>query len=190
MRVDKGGSPLRLLVPLAALALVFGALPSYAAGTAGPAGRLVRSTRAQVARYGDVRAALAAGYRPQQTDGAVVHYVNARYLDDGRVLDPRRPESLVYLRGRSGLRLVAAMFLMAKPGEQGPAIGRSRAGWHTHTSCWGIAGLGIPVPGGPCPPGTSSVQTAEMLHVWLVDVSGGPFAVEMSAPLLHCNTRS
>jgi len=190
MTAPEGRRRLGVLLPVAALALLLGWVPSYAAGTANPAGPLVRSTRAQTARYRDVQAAMAAGYRPQQTDGAVVHYVNARYLNDDRVLDPRRPESLVYLRGRSGLRLVAAMFLMARPGERGPAIGGSRAGWHTHTSCWGSGGLGIPVPGGSCPAGTNPVRTSEMLHVWLVDVPGGPFAIDMSTPIFHCGARA
>ena len=149
---------------------------------------LLAATRAAVARFAGVDAALAAGYRPQPSDGPVVHYLNASYLRQGRVLDPRHPEALVYLRDTTGsLRLVAAMFMRHRPGQHGPTVDGSTAGWHTHTSCWGVGGLGIPIPGGACPEGTRLVRTPEMLHVWLIPVPGGPRATDMTAPAFRCD---
>jgi len=180
--------PRRLLsaVTLGVAALFLGG-PSVAASVVSDRASLVAETRAGVARFADVRVALAAGYRPEQSVGPILHYLNQGYLRAGPILDPQRPEALVYKRSPSGLHLVAAMFMMHRAGESGPAIDGSRAGWHTHSSCWGPGGMGVPVPGGPCPEGTEPVRTAEMLHVWLINVPGGPFAIDMAPPLYRCD---
>jgi hypothetical protein len=71
------------------------------------------------------------------------------------VLDPARPEGLLYGRtDHHGLVLIGAFYLM-EPGEHGPQPGGCLTTWHTHN------GNGI-----------------EMLHVWTVDMPGGPFANE------------
>jgi len=65
---------------------------------------------------------------------------------DGRVLDPSRPESLVYGKKTDGkLVLIGALFAVA-PGEVAPTPGGPITRWHTHRA------------GGP-----------QMMHVWFTD---------------------
>ena len=149
------------------------------------AAQLIAATKAHIASFADVGVALRAGYRPEPTAGPIVHYINAAYVADGHVLDPRQPESLVYEQRGGSMRLVAAMFMLQRSGQQVPAVPAIPYGWHRHVSCWGDGGLGVPVPGGGCPTGTHAERTVEMLHVWLVNVPGGPFAPDM-APQFHC----
>jgi hypothetical protein len=69
-------------------------------------------------------AACAAGYAPHHHGReATKHYFNPRYLLDGRVLDPSRPEGLMYAHTDRGPVLVAAVWLMNRPGEPGRAVG-------------------------------------------------------------------
>ena len=114
--------------------------------------------------YANADAAKRLGYEPQSITGDVEHWVNAGYFRDGRVLDPNRPESLMFVRTRAGLRLVASVFVFEHPGEA-PVV--ADAAWHHHSSCLGPGGLGEPLPGGPCPPGTVLEDTPPMLHVWV-----------------------
>lgn len=151
---------------------------------------LVRATRSAVeARFADSAAAEAAGYQPQPTIAPVVHFMRAAYERDSQPVDPARPAGLVYLRDGHHLRLVAAMFMLRSPGRAAPAVRGVESGWHSHSMCIGAGGLGIPVPGGGCPPATTAAVTAPMLHVWFVRVPGGPFAADMAPVALHCSVR-
>src|SRR5262249_21381117 len=58
---------------------------------------LAARTKAGLARYTDIHTALAAGYRPTLTrTGYSVHLENKTYTRDRRILDPERPEQLMY----------------------------------------------------------------------------------------------
>ena len=87
-----------------------------------------------VVRYRDVNAAVAAGYRPLGFEpNGVHHYINQAYLDDGRMLDPDRPESLLYGRMRDGsLFPIGAMYMAGCPTERGPRVGGCLTPWHRH----------------------------------------------------------
>ena len=49
-----------------------------------------------------------------------IHYANEKFIFDDRVLDPDRPEYLMYYDTSRGKRLVAFMFVPRKPREEGP----------------------------------------------------------------------
>jgi hypothetical protein len=165
-------------VALAIVALVAGPAPAAPPRPGGEAARLVATTRAAVVRFDDPAAAGAAGYQVASVSGPVQHWLNPAYLGDGAPLDPRRPAGLVYLQTGTGLRLMAAMFVLARPGEPDPATPGAR--WHHHTWCQGAGGVGVPLPGQPCPGGTSPQATPDMLHVWLPWVGVPAFATSMT----------
>src|SRR5215207_399531 len=124
------------------------------------ADKLVADTKAGVAKYTDLSAATTTGYQPMSpTWQPVTHYLNPAYQQDGKVLDPSRPEALVYANTSKGPILVAAMYLMPDPGDPGPQIGGCLTQWHAHSL------LGW--------------QTPEMMHMWIIDVPGGSFSEEV-----------
>ena len=140
---------------------------------------LVAATQKGTARFADPEAALEAGYT-QGTPYAfyglrAAHFHNEAFNQDGKLLDPERPENLVYLKRQDGtLELIGVMFI-APPG-QGPRPGGPLTDWHTHPDlCGAQEGVITMNPDGTCPAGTYPVDF-EMLHVWLIDVPGGPFA--------------
>ena len=59
------------------------------------------------------------------------------YFDDGRILDPDYPESLVYQPdGKGGKKLAAAMFMLApdKTLDDVPDVGGKLTQWHIHNN--------------------------------------------------------
>jgi hypothetical protein len=129
-------------------------------------------------------------YRTAERDGFVSigdgvtgdeHFINTAYFDDGHILDPDRPESLVY-DTRGGTRKLAAAMYMMKPGDSFddiPDVGGPLTQWHIHnnlcfTSTGHVAGLTdnegqcrAPLVHGPLTP---------MIHVWIEKNPCGPFA--------------
>ncbi|MFN8558393.1 MAG: hypothetical protein U0531_13965 [Dehalococcoidia bacterium] len=143
------------------------------------AARLLAETRAGIARYADPATALSDGYRATMPGGATIHYENQSYSRDGRVLDPERPEQLVYAMTDDGLLLLGAGFVMPRAGVPGPEVGGPLTRWHAHTVCVsalppGLAGLVSPF--GTCPAATLNGRSLSWMHVWIVDNPGGPFA--------------
>lgn len=142
------------------------------------ADRLVAETRQGIARYQDVRVALADGYRPTAPDGSgAAHYTS--FAARGGPLDPRHPAALVYAATRHGPVLLGAMYQMPRQGEPGPDVGGALTPWHYHTNvCFSLPGLlisGLSTPFGQCPPGSVRVTTADQLHVWTAPNPNGPF---------------
>jgi hypothetical protein len=141
---------------------------------------LVARTRAALAPYADPQVAQAAGYR---TDGmaAVGHHAeHPGHGRDGRVLDPGRPEFLVYGAGADGPVLLGAMFTTEEIGDSGPPVGGPLTRWHRHeqvcVSVLPVAVTSLTSPFGSCPPGSFTLaRTGEMLHVWTVPGAPAPF---------------
>ena len=154
-------------VAVAVVAVALGIAPARGASMS----TFVASSRATAPSFADPHAAEGAGYELNNVAGPIEHWVNGAYARDGRVLDATRPEGLVYQRDDEQRRLVAVFYFLDE-GRALPATGGG--GWHTHPSCFGPAGAGIPVPGGPCPPGTSRTVGPSMLHVWL-DAGWSPY---------------
>jgi hypothetical protein len=141
---------------------------------------LVNGVRAATARYRDLDAATADGYRLNlgRDTGLDLHFEHDGHQRDGRVLDPARPEMLVYAREGGRTALLGAVFQMPRAGQRGPQVGGATTTWHSHNICVGSLPLAIgPVtPYGNCPFLTVQITIAEMIHVWLVESPAGPFA--------------
>ena len=87
----------------------------------------------------------------------------------------------MYASTDRGPVLVAAIYLMNRSGEPGRAVGGCLTRWHVHDdlcSANPAKGLitGLRPEGGACPRGQVPWAAPPMLHTWLIDVPGGPFA--------------
>jgi hypothetical protein len=143
------------------------------------ADKLAADTRAATAKYADVRAALAAGYRMSlQKSGASVHMERKANQKDGKILDPNAPEQLVYAIEDGKATLLGVVYQMPTAGVPGPAIGGPLTSWHSHNICGSVVppGIGIVSPFGGCPVFSVDVTIPEMMHVWVVDNPNGAFA--------------
>jgi hypothetical protein len=146
------------------------------------ANQLVADTRGGLARFADLRDARRAGYAPHvRARSAIKHYFKAAYVTDGRVLDPTWPEGLLYAHSDHGPVLVAAVYLMSRPGELGREVGGCLTRWHAHDDLCSsdpAKGMisGVRTRSGRCPPGQVAWAGPLFLHVWTIDVPGGPFA--------------
>jgi hypothetical protein len=163
-------------------------LPEVAAATdeqRAAAEALWRDSMANAERWRDPEAAAAAGFR--FTDDAAagpgrkvrfLHAPNPAWRADGRVLDPTRPETLVWWNGPGDrLTLVGVMYTAAK-GSPGPTVGGPITRWHDHESCRDPATrakLGRPVDG-TCPDGQVYRRSGEMMHVWFTGDLATAFA--------------
>lgn len=141
------------------------------------------ATSTRIAEYWDFDKAIADGYTPITPDGRpMVHYGRFDYIADGKVLDPSAPESLIYGTMPNGNHvLLGAMYLNDDDTVTPPAPGGCLTQWHDHGNLCiapGVGMVGIAEPDGSCPPGSSNDVTAEMLHVWFVDLPEGPFSDE------------
>ncbi len=122
------------------------------------ADELAANTKVGVVEYADPSAAEAVGYRPISPSWQpITHYLNPTYQQDDEILDPNRPEALVYANGSEGPILLGAMYLTPEPAEPGPRIGGCLTQWHAHSRLLGW-------------------ETPEMMHVWTVDFPGGPYS--------------
>jgi hypothetical protein len=135
---------------------------------------LVERTREAAVRWEDVDAALTDGYVARHGGVGAVHYPNfANRRDDG-VLDPERPESLVYLQRPNGDPILLGVVYIATPREERPTPAGEIAAWHVH----GVAGCHHP----DIDAGCSDVRGG-MLHVFLYDGVLDPFADPMFASM-------
>jgi hypothetical protein len=161
-------------------------LPDVAAATADERARaeaLWKASAANAERWRDPEAARAAGFRFRDEAGPerrvrFLHVPNPAWRADGRVLDPARPETLVYWNGPGDrLTLVGVMYTAAR-GASGPTVGGPITRWHDHESCRDPATrakLGRPVDG-TCPEGQVFRRSGEMMHVWFTDDLATAFA--------------
>jgi hypothetical protein len=146
---------------------------------------LVESTIVGLQRYEYPQEAYAAGYRSiGDASTGDEHYVNWSYVDDGHILDPTRPESVVY-ENRGGKQVaVAAMYMLPFDSTFAdvPDVGGALTQWHVHRDlCLTESPThkvlsGSTSPDGTCPPGTNKAGNTPMLHVWIVPNQCGPFA--------------
>jgi hypothetical protein len=108
--------------------------------------------------------------------------MNQAYVKAGYVMDPQRPQGLVYANTRSGPVLLGAMFQMSRIGQFGPDPGGPLTAWHQHENiCFTPFGFefSFMTPFATCPLGAIDISAAPMLHVWIVDNPSGPFAVDI-----------
>ncbi len=109
------------------------------------------------------------------------HYLNMEFIQDDAILDPDRPESLVFDTTVHPKKLVAAMY-MGTPGmtlQTVPDIGGPLTQWHIHDNlCFNAAGKvsGLTRPDGSCAAPLTKGDLIPMIHVWIVPHKCGPFA--------------
>jgi hypothetical protein len=146
---------------------------------------LIATTMSGLRRFQTPAQAYAAGYR--SIGDAVTgdeHYVNWSYANDGHILDPARPESVVYEVKNGKQTAVAAMYGLpfGSSFADVPDVGGALTQWHVHRDlCLTSSGTqrfvtGITTQDGTCPPGTSKLGDTPMLHVWTIPNPCGPFA--------------
>ena len=103
------------------------------------------------------------------------HFPNLEYMFDGVILDPERPEWLVYHDTPSGKMLMALMFFTNELEEIGPTPGGPLALWHYHPyqkircAIKGLWTVGNANDAGECAEGEPVLRTPEMLHVWFIE---------------------
>jgi hypothetical protein len=146
---------------------------------------LIKATIIDLKRFATPVQAYAAGYRSigDRITGDE-HYVNWSYSNDGHILDPMRPESVVYEYRNGVQRAVAAMYSLPFGSRftDAPDVGGALTQWHVHANlCLSDNAQqrvvsGLTSVGGTCPPGSAKLGNTPMLHVWVVPNPCGPFA--------------
>jgi uncharacterized membrane protein len=117
------------------------------------------------------------------------HYQNETFLFDDAILDPDRPEFLMYLDAPEGKLLIGFMYYARTLEEKGPELGGPLARWHFHPweprglcAIRGILPVGRPDDQGRCAEGERVMRSPDMLHVYFVDHPLGRFADGMIFP--------
>ena len=161
-----------------------GGVPGVTLAQQARAENLIAITLLRLPQFNSIEKAKAAGYISigDRLTG-VEHYINVKYFDDGRILDPDHPESLVFENNatNNGQHLAAAMYMLA-PNQtlnDVPDVGGKLTQWHIHDNlCFTSTGqvAGLTSSGGPCPAGLNKGSQAPMIHVWTEKNPCGPFA--------------
>jgi len=167
--------------PLPAVLLPVGTDREPTAFERAEADRIQKETASAIKKYEDVAVAAAAGYDVGNIAGSQFHAENSLYKSDGVVLDPQRPETLVYEPGPNGPVLLGALFEMESIGTPGPAFGGPITVWHAHDHiCFALtppAIAGFESPLGVCPVASISFPvTNEMIHVWTMPGVEDPYS--------------
>ena len=132
-------------------------------------------------RWFDFAKGMSDGYK--QSAGDPNHYSNLEFIVDEAVLDPERPEVLMYYPTPTGPKLTGVMFLVRTPEEQGAQVSGPFTRWHYHVwpelTCL-LHGI-LMTTRAPCSDinEVATYRSPEMMHVWLVDHPGGAFATPM-----------
>jgi hypothetical protein len=148
--------------------------------------KLVNRSWADAKKFRSLATAKADGYVPITPTGLrVVHYLNLKYyeasLSGAPVINPARPQSLVYANTSKGAVLAATMYITSPGTTNPPQPGGCLTQWHIHTNlCFGGFGtvVGLTHGGTTCAAGSVHRVTPPMLHVWYVPIPGGPTAVD------------
>lgn len=129
---------------------------NYSANEVHEAKALVRRSKAATTRYRNVKNATADGFvlsKPKKGK-RILHAKNKANLVDGKVLDPNKPESLLYERLKGGkLKLVGVMY-SANRSEAAPTVGGGIGMFHHHNPKLEV---------------TSGGGMGGMMHVWFND---------------------
>jgi hypothetical protein len=167
-----------------------GGVPGVTPEQQARAENLVAITVTRLPQWADTATAEAAGFR-SIGDGVTghEHYVNWSYLNDDKVLDPDRPESLVYAvdRATGTKTLVSAMFMLPDGYtlDTVPDIGGALTQWHIHDNlCFAadpadatkLRVVGLTRADGTCTFGAKAENPNPMIHVWITPHPCGPFA--------------
>lgn len=146
---------------------------------------LLRRTIVTLPQWADVEKAKADGFQ-SIGDGATgeEHLLRWDWIDDDVMLDPARPEALVYRVGPGDSRtLDAAMFILPKQYtlDNAPDVGGSLVQYHVHEDlCFSEPPApqvrGITSVDGTCREPLVRFNPNVMIHVWIRPNPCGPFA--------------
>jgi hypothetical protein len=146
---------------------------------------LIAITLWRLPQWSDPKVAEAAGFH-SIGDGftGYEHLIQWDWINDKDILDPERPESLVYRVDRDGTRtLEAAMYMLPQGNtlDTVPELGGKLTQWHIHDNLCFSPGeapkvRGVTGVGGGCPAGLVKLDPVPMIHVWIVPHRCGPFA--------------
>jgi len=145
---------------------------------------LVAITLIELPQFADAAVAEAQGWH-SIGDGFTghEHLINWDLINDGKILDPDAPESLVYDTSGGGRRLVSAMFMMERGAslDEVPELGGALTQWHIHDNLCFSPGdhptvAGVTSVGGACTPPLQKFDPTPMIHVWIEPHVCGPFA--------------
>jgi hypothetical protein len=147
---------------------------------------LIAVTLVRLPQWADYRDAEAAGFH--SIGDALTgheHYINWDWINDDVILDPDRPESLVFEPQPDGSKkLVSAMYMLSDNVALAdvPDIGGALMQWHIHDNlCFTNDPVAPKVAGvtsgdGTCRPGLVKFLSFPMIHVWITAHKCGPFA--------------
>lgn len=125
---------------------------------------LTADVEATLAAYADLDDAVAAGYQLPRNRvhprSPLLHYSDRTVAEEGHVLDPERPNGLVYATGGDGEPVLLGAFFVARPGVDAPTPAGDLVVWHSHSpDCPAFSATEDE----PC------TDTRRMLHVWTAD---------------------
>ena len=157
-----------------------GAEVAVSADQLAAADAFVAKVKADTAQYTDVRAAMAAGYVQitQDLPGIAAHFEKPAYLSDGDIMDPAKPEFLLYTKRMSGeWQFVGVMFYSEQVTDNPPSFFGPLDAWHLHTDLCFTAGAQVATvaDASQCK-GLFVAKTAWQLHVWVLPNTNGVFA--------------
>ncbi len=149
---------------------------------------LVTVSLEKLPQFADPAHAEALGYRSIGDGGTgFEHFMKWDLIEDGKVLDPDAPESLVYVVDPvTGERTLGAAMYMANRGDtldSVPSVGGDLVQWHIHDDlcyagepgAWVVADIAPPPE--ECREGTARLgDPVPMVHVWIIPHECGPFA--------------
>ncbi|MEP6871785.1 MAG: hypothetical protein ABI939_08035 [Anaerolineaceae bacterium] len=148
------------------------------------ASTFVAQVKATTAKYEDIKVAMADGYVQitQDLPGIAAHFVKAAYLADSVMMDPAKPEFLLYTKRLDGnWRLVGTMFYGSPGADPAPNYFGALDAWHLHENlCFVASGVRITASQAECKGGLFVRKTNWQLHVWTVDDADGVFAHDYS----------
>lgn len=144
---------------------------------------LLRRTVVDLPHWSDSATAEAEGYVSfGDASTGDEHLINWDYIEDDAILDPTKPEALVYSTGSGGRVLEAAMFMLPSSYTLAnlPPLGGDLTQFHVHRDLC-VTPLpqrrfaGLRTIDGPCSYG-EPFPTVPMVHVWIRPHPCGPFA--------------
>lgn len=145
------------------------------------AGKFVAELKADMAKYEDIRVAMADGYAQITPDlpGIAAHFIRGDYQHDGKELDPAHPEVLLYSKRLDGnWRMVGVMFLAENNTEAPPSYFGGLDSWHYHENLCFTAGAAVrtTASAAECRNGVFVKRTNWQMHVWTTGDETGIFA--------------
>jgi hypothetical protein len=173
----------------ATLPVDLGGTPGVTPEQQAEAENLVTISLEKLPQFSDIPTIEAMGYRSIGDAGTGnEHFMKWDLINDGRVLDPDYPESLVFdVNRETGEKTLAAAMYMSNLGdtlETVPALGGELVQWHIHdnlcfmgeTNAWRVGD--VAPQGEECRPGTFRLGNnhVPMVHVWIRPHPCGPFA--------------